>query len=1270
MAVKYYSGNRLTGTASDRSGFTTTNLLSGSTFIETDTHDMYHWNGSAWNVIASDTVAQTHTNRTLTSPTITTPTIAATGWANATHTHSAANRGGQFAISNTTGTLAVARGGTGATSLNNLITLSDHTTGNYVATIAGTANEIEISGSGSEGAAVTIGIPTNPTLGGNVTVSGNLTVSGTTTTVSSTEIVVADPIVSLATTNTGNAVDIGFYGKYVSSGTKYTGLLWDANVSKYRLFHGNATEPTTTVDIAGSGHTASTLIAELEGNAATATALATARTIGGVSFNGTANINLPGVNAAGNQNTTGSAATLTTARTIGGVSFDGSANINLPGVNTAGNQNTSGTAAGLSATLAVASGGTGATTLNNLITLSTHTTGNYVATITGGTGITSSGATSGEGIAHSLSVDASQTQVTAVGTIGTGTWQADVIASAYLDADTAHLSGTQTFTGAKTFSSQIGIGTASPIPMTHIMANATTGTVPYPLLALELADGGADTNAGEGPAINFYIPDTTTDSTGSGTIYARKGAGNSHLAGQIATVRISVTDALGSGDMTFSTAANAGALVEAMRIGSDGYVGIATTDPDYPLHIRAANENLGMFKLEADMGTNNNRIFTISSPSTDSASEPFIINTSNAIAFQTDGTQRMLINSAGIVGIGNTAPHAESLLDVKNAATYTSTGNFIARIQQNTNASGRNGLSVMNAWAATASIIFEAAMGWNGSAVGYYPVYTIDGLGNHIWKGGSPAADTMKLLSSGNLGVGTTTPDYKIEAEGTGVSIFAHYPSHARGGIHTMTSGRVGFVTTSSADDIYLGYTDSAPANDGSDLTKRFSIDNALNFTTVGDFDIESAAPRSRLTVFDGGLSITGSVSAINATDGARHSIQLATDTAYGGTYDNHTGWRIHSEMPGGWGTATLNFSGSSNWGTYGHEDVLVLGQSESIFHDTNLTLKATVADTGSWLLFRNDDVSGSTQSTGIAWNFNNASTRYVEILVDYDVRATQGLFIHAAYPITMDATTQFNFDLAGTREMTLNAVGLGINVEPDAYSQLKVGGTSTGHYNGAVQLQPTLSGNSNSGTGIALLTTVTGVTSDNTHHFGTRMRYTKNTATGTQLGARTLYIESPVVNAGTLTNGYGIWVDAGSAATNNYAAYFNGKVDIVNQTSGVWLNVGPTTINNTTREGGIQLNTSAGSSDRSWGLWGDANNPRAFKIEYLGARGTAFGSGTTIATFDYQGNVTMSTVKLTGGSPGDGKVLTSDADGDATWQDAGGGGYALSYCATLLGLH
>ena len=65
-------------------------------------------------------------------------------------------------------------------------------------------------------------------------------------------------------------------------------------------------------------------------NVLSATKLTTAKTIGGVSFNGTANIDLPGVNAAGNQSTTGNAATatkLTSERTIGGVPFDGSANI-------------------------------------------------------------------------------------------------------------------------------------------------------------------------------------------------------------------------------------------------------------------------------------------------------------------------------------------------------------------------------------------------------------------------------------------------------------------------------------------------------------------------------------------------------------------------------------------------------------------------------------------------------------------------------------------------------------------------------------------------------------------------------------------------------------------------------------------------------------------------------------------------------------------------------------------------------------------------------
>ena len=91
---------------------------------------------------------------------------------------------------------------------------------------------------------------------------------------------------------------------------------------------GSAATLTTARTIGGTSFDGSANIAV--GLAGTATALATARTIGGVSFDGTGNINLPGVNAAGNQSTSGLAGTATalaTARTIGGTSFDGTANI-------------------------------------------------------------------------------------------------------------------------------------------------------------------------------------------------------------------------------------------------------------------------------------------------------------------------------------------------------------------------------------------------------------------------------------------------------------------------------------------------------------------------------------------------------------------------------------------------------------------------------------------------------------------------------------------------------------------------------------------------------------------------------------------------------------------------------------------------------------------------------------------------------------------------------------------------------------------------------
>ena len=76
----------------------------------------------------------------------------------------------------------------------------------------------------------------------------------------------------------------------------------------------NTVTPSTTLDVNGTATAtafAGPLTGDVTGNADTATALETARTIGGVSFNGTANINLPGVNTTGNQDTSGTATTAT-----------------------------------------------------------------------------------------------------------------------------------------------------------------------------------------------------------------------------------------------------------------------------------------------------------------------------------------------------------------------------------------------------------------------------------------------------------------------------------------------------------------------------------------------------------------------------------------------------------------------------------------------------------------------------------------------------------------------------------------------------------------------------------------------------------------------------------------------------------------------------------------------------------------------------------------------------------------------------------------------
>ena len=110
--------------------------------------------------------------------------------------------------------------------------------------------------------------------GTNLTLSGNLTVNGTTTNVSSTTVTIDDPLFALADNNSADSVDIGWYGKYVDSGTKYSGLFRDASDSDmWKLFAttGNSNAaPSTTVDTTSGFTLANLSVNELTGTIATA----------------------------------------------------------------------------------------------------------------------------------------------------------------------------------------------------------------------------------------------------------------------------------------------------------------------------------------------------------------------------------------------------------------------------------------------------------------------------------------------------------------------------------------------------------------------------------------------------------------------------------------------------------------------------------------------------------------------------------------------------------------------------------------------------------------------------------------------------------------------------------------------------------------------------------------------------------------------------------------------------------------------------------------
>ncbi len=221
---------------------------------------------------------------------------------------------------NLTNALAVAQGGTGARTLNDLITLGTHTTGNYLATLANASSGgLTVTGSGSETAAVTIGLD-----------------------LANTNSWTARQQFALASTTGLSALGTLYAGSGTATTTISASAINIPTGGAYQI-NGAAVLNGTTL---GSGVTASSL---------TSVGTLTSLTVSGQ----TSLQNASTTNFSANTLAVGGTGTTTVSAT--GALFAPSATFG--------------------AALPVASGGTGATSLNDLITLGTHTTGNYLATL-------------------------------------------------------------------------------------------------------------------------------------------------------------------------------------------------------------------------------------------------------------------------------------------------------------------------------------------------------------------------------------------------------------------------------------------------------------------------------------------------------------------------------------------------------------------------------------------------------------------------------------------------------------------------------------------------------------------------------------------------------------------------------------------------------------------------------------------------------------------------------------------------------------------------
>ena len=218
-------------------GSAPSNPVSGQVYYNTQDNVMYFWNGTEWiSTSGSLEVIQDAIGSYVNGGVGLTSTYNDSNGVTTLDLDNTLVTSGSYGSVTKVPTFTVDPQGrlTNAGEVNLVIPLDVQTTGDYVATIAGTANEVTVSPNSGHNAAVTIGLPDNVEITGNLQVGGNLNVIGTVNSVNTTQINIEDNKVKLNSGFTGTpTTDAGIV---VERGSETdVEILWNETSDKWTL---------------------------------------------------------------------------------------------------------------------------------------------------------------------------------------------------------------------------------------------------------------------------------------------------------------------------------------------------------------------------------------------------------------------------------------------------------------------------------------------------------------------------------------------------------------------------------------------------------------------------------------------------------------------------------------------------------------------------------------------------------------------------------------------------------------------------------------------------------------------------------------------------------------------------------------------------------------------------------------------------------------------------------------------------------------------------